>query len=119
MKPQTARVLRRLRHGPVGSTDFAAPDVCDGLSPITRVAPRVLELRELGFVIRSERAANGTAVYTLEHDVERAAGSRVGVPGRPVDDGATKDAPDGSLSTGSLFDAQEFAAGRASYRDAA
>lgn len=71
MKPQTARVLARLRQRPVGAMDFQPPNICDGGQPITRVAGRILELRELGFEIRSDRAANGTAMYTLLVDVER------------------------------------------------
>ena len=62
---QIDRVLRALRSGPVAATDFAAPNVRDGGKPIMRVASRVLELREQGYLIFTTRRPNGVAVYQL------------------------------------------------------
>lgn len=129
MKPQTARVLSQLRERPVGAMDFQPPAVCDGGKPITRVAPRIRELRELGFVIRSERRRDGTALYTLEHDVEipQPSGERpTGTARRRADPCKGVQAPaaaDSSASRqahhdGSLFDADTYA-DRRGYEDAA
>lgn len=56
---QTQRVLRALRalgdHG-VTSVDFLPPTV-DGGPPILRVAARIHELREDGFVIQTRRGS--------------------------------------------------------------
>lgn len=63
-KSQTDRVLEALRRGPVGPVNFLPP-VCDGGSPILRLAPRILELRERGHKITVSKADDGTAVYRL------------------------------------------------------
>ena len=60
------RILAALEQGTVSPVDFAAPNVIDGGKPVMRVAARVKELRDAGYTIRSSRAANGIALYTLE-----------------------------------------------------
>jgi hypothetical protein len=63
---QRDRVLAQLkRTGRVSPVDFLLPDVCDGLKPILRVAPRVMELRDDGYSIETSTAPNGTAIYEL------------------------------------------------------
>jgi dienelactone hydrolase len=59
-----ARVLDWLeRHGEVNTTDFMLPGVCDGGTPITRLAARINELRDEGQAIRTVYQPNGTATY--------------------------------------------------------
>jgi hypothetical protein len=63
---QRDRVLRQLkRTGRVSPVDFLLPDICDGQTPITRLAPRIKELRDEGFEIETRIAPNHTAVYSL------------------------------------------------------
>lgn len=70
---QKARVLAALRsRGARGvcAVDFLAPDVIDNRNPITRVAARILELRDDGHTITVEGVRHGCAVYRLLHDVQ-------------------------------------------------
>lgn len=65
---QRDRVLRQLeRTGHVSPEDFLLPDVCDGLAPILRVAPRIGELRDQGLPIVTGTTRHGTALYVLQH----------------------------------------------------
>lgn len=65
---QAERVLRALRRaGERGLTavDFGLPHVVDGGEPVTRLAARVLELREQGHTIVKAGRRNKCAVYKL------------------------------------------------------
>jgi hypothetical protein len=67
---QAQRVARAFRRvGPRGITqlDFDAPTI-DGRAPIRRVASRVAELRDAGYVIRSDGRRQLMAVYVLVHE---------------------------------------------------
>lgn len=78
---QKARVLAALRsRGARGVTavDFLLPDVIDGGRPITRVAARVLELRDEGHTIVVDGERDSCAVYRLLHDAQD------GPPTRPA-----------------------------------
>jgi hypothetical protein len=70
---QRARVLAALRsrgaHG-VCSVDFLLPDIVDGGKPITRLAARMLELREDGHEIQVIGDRHGCAVYRLMRDAQ-------------------------------------------------
>jgi hypothetical protein len=91
---QRARVLAALRsRGADGvcSVDFLLPDVLDGGSPITRLAARMLELREDGHEIQVIGEKHGCAVYRLMRDAQDA---------RPV-----PPAPSAAETLGSLPDA--------------
>lgn len=69
---QNDRIAKRLlAHGAINTTDFLAPNVCDGGKPIIRLAARILELREDGWAIDRLVESNGTATYLL--GVEREA----------------------------------------------
>lgn len=65
---QRDRVLAALRragrHG-LTQVDFHAPDVVDHGAPITRLSPRIRELRELGHKIDVRRERKGLARYVL------------------------------------------------------
>lgn len=64
---QRERVLKMLhQRGALGVTpvDFAGPDVIDGGAPIMRLAPRVQELRDQGYVIRTFKKGQ-VAKYVL------------------------------------------------------
>ena len=64
---QKQRILAQLRAAGgrgVNPIDFLAPDVCDGGSPILRVAARILDLKNEGHVIDCQTEA-GVAVYVL------------------------------------------------------
>lgn len=66
---QKQRVLTALqRTGWQGITqvDFLAPHVIDGGKPVTRLAARILELREDGHAIRVVGERQECAVYQLE-----------------------------------------------------
>jgi hypothetical protein len=68
---QTDRVLALLRargDRGVNLTDFSLPGVVDGGKPITRLAARIIELRDRGFFISRTMDANGTARYTLDSE---------------------------------------------------
>lgn len=70
---QSARVLEALRKaGGRGVTqiDFLIPNVADGGSPITRVAARVLELKQDGHHIVTDGERDSCAVYKLVYDAE-------------------------------------------------
>lgn len=60
-----ARVLARLRLGPVKPTDFLLPGVVDGARPIMRVAARIKDLRDEGYGIQTGKGPGGVALYTL------------------------------------------------------
>ena len=67
---QKERVLKALQSaGAAGvcMTDFLAPDVCDGGTPITRMAARVLDLKNEGHQIDCVIEA-GVAVYVLRSE---------------------------------------------------
>lgn len=69
---QKGRVLELLKkRGQNGITqvDFLAPWVADGGKPITRLAARVLELRDAGFNIENRGTRNGCVVYVLADPV--------------------------------------------------
>lgn len=75
MAGQKARVLAALRsrgaHG-ITAVDFLLPDVIDRGKPVTRVAARVLELRQDGHRIVVEGERDGCYVYRLLEDVQDA-----------------------------------------------
>lgn len=50
-------------HGSFNEVEFAAPNVADGGDPIQRVAARIFELRQLGWLIDTRREPNQTATY--------------------------------------------------------
>jgi hypothetical protein len=60
LKPQTRALLEELRKGPVSSLD------CLRVVGSYRASARVMELRQAGYLIRTERKAGQTAVYFLE-----------------------------------------------------
>jgi hypothetical protein len=65
---QTDRVLAVLRVRPVSIADFDRQPACDGGNRITRLAPRILELKRRGCVITSRMVPLGStrvAQYTL------------------------------------------------------
>jgi hypothetical protein len=63
---QRDRVLAQLkRRGHVYRTDFLLPTVIDGGSPILGVPQRIQELRDRGYPILTDTAANGTAIWRL------------------------------------------------------
>lgn len=71
---QVERVERLLRQrGEQGVTpvDFLLPNIVDGGRPITRVAARVLDLRNQGLNITTSGTRNGVAVYVLRVPVKR------------------------------------------------
>lgn len=89
---QKARALAALRtRGADGlcTTDFLAPDVIDHGPPITRLAARILELREDGHEIVEIGRVNGCAIYRLLQDAQDAPPTR---------------APSAAESLGGLFD---------------
>lgn len=51
------------RHGSFNEVEFAAPNVVDGGDPIQRVAARIYDLKQEGWVIDTRRERNGTATY--------------------------------------------------------
>lgn len=76
---QVERVLALLRERAgagrgVNTTELQELPVADGGRPILRLAARVHQLRERGFVISGRRERNGTQTYVLlaEPEVERA-----------------------------------------------
>ena len=60
LKPQTRALLEELRKGPVSSLD------CLRVVGSYRASARVMELRQAGYIIRTERKSGQTAVYFLE-----------------------------------------------------
>lgn len=64
--------LRRAGRGGLTQIDFHGPHVVDGGAPITRLAPRIQELRERGHWIDARRD-RGLARYVLRRDAERSA----------------------------------------------
>jgi hypothetical protein len=117
---QADRILAALRSGPFAATDFAAPNIRDGLAPIFRVAARIGELRDQGYEITTGRLTNGVAVYTLTSDVGvgddgRTSAGRRSLTEPTVIPGAFTPRPDAaagiSLSAGggSLFNTDEYA----------
>jgi hypothetical protein len=54
----------------ITQVDFLGPNVIDGGKPILRLAPRINELRELGWIIKTFIEADGTARYVLVPHVE-------------------------------------------------
>jgi hypothetical protein len=72
---QRARVLAALRSRGargVSAPDFLLPDIIDGGKPITRLAARMLELREDGHEIQVIGENHGCAVYRLMRDAQDA-----------------------------------------------
>ena len=68
-RPRTQRdrvlvALKRAGRRGLTQIDFHAPHVVDGGTPITRLAPRIREMREQGHQIISRRD-NGLARYVL------------------------------------------------------
>lgn len=59
------RFLTRLQKGPVSVIDFLAPNVIDGLKPITRLAARKYDLIQDGHDVREIGVRNGCSVYGL------------------------------------------------------
>lgn len=101
---QRKRVLAALRvRGARGvcAVDFLAPDVIDGQAPITRLAARMLELREDGHEIKVIGEQHGCAVYRLMRDAQ--------------DDPAPAPAPSAAETLGSLFDNAPHAPANAIY----
>jgi hypothetical protein len=91
---QKLRVLAALRsRGARGitSVDFLLPNIIDGGKPITRVAARVLELRQENHRIVVEGERDGCYIYRLLEDAQDA---------RPV-----PPAPSAAETLGSLPDA--------------
>lgn len=109
---QRERLLNALRergfHG-LSQLDFFAPHVCDGGEPITRIAARVEELRDAGYVITSAKEPDRgkCAVYRL---VREPASGPVLAAGPHTREGATDPQP--------LFDLGDEPA-NAIYEDAA
>lgn len=63
---QAERVLKASRSfRGTCQADFLEPYVCDGGSPITRVAARIQDLEEQGHVFEILHDRNGTRVYRL------------------------------------------------------
>ena len=81
---QSERVLRALRAvGPRGITqaDFSGlHGTPDNGPPITRVAARIVDLKERGCVIEAAGKRNNSKVYVLKHEPGRL------VDNRPPDD---------------------------------
>lgn len=104
---QQDRVLAALRRaGRFGITqvDFSLPDVVDGGKPITRVAARIKDLRDVGHIIAKRGTRSRCAVYILKRQV---------VSDEPVRDQPRLGGPDrtvgeppsaGSSDTTTLFD---------------
>jgi hypothetical protein len=64
VKSQNDRVLEALRKGPVSPAMFLPP-VCDGGTPVLRLAARVGVLRDRGCVIETFAQEDSTALYRL------------------------------------------------------
>lgn len=71
MLSQCDRVVRALIQHPAGVSqpDFDAP--VDGGKPIRRLASRIVELRDRGYVIETRRLPNRVALYVLVSVPER------------------------------------------------
>ena len=78
-KQRVLRALERQQGLGVKSIDFDAGRVIDGGKPIRRLAARIGELRDEGYVIRS-RTKNGICTYTLIPRTEPVAGSVLTTP---------------------------------------
>lgn len=90
---QTDRVLHALRaRGGKGicTTDFLLPAVCDGGAPITRLAARIQDLKQRGYIIATAGERHGCAVYILVREPSSA--EQAGAPGAPP---VTPNAPAG------------------------
>lgn len=112
---QRARVLRALKTGPVRATAFSLPNVIDDGPPIYRVAARVQELRDAGYVIETTRFSVGAAVYELisEPDLVRDASDGVGDrdarrrgPTDPTGTAASPTSPSGAGGQQAVRDSQ-------------
>lgn len=68
---QSQRVLAALRNGPVNTTDFAQLPVIDGGKPVLRIAARIFDLQQQGYLITTRRRSNATVDYRLVGDVEQ------------------------------------------------
>jgi hypothetical protein len=109
---QKQRILAQLRSSGgrgVNPIDFLAPDVCDGGTPILRVAARILDLKNEGHVIDCQTEA-GVAVYVLRSEapvVTHSQPSSVVVIDAPVGNsgGIAGESPE---EPGGLFDASVF-----------
>jgi len=109
---QKQRILAQLKAAGgrgVSPTDFLAPNVCDGGSPILRVAARILDLKNEGHSIDCQTEA-GVAVYVLRSSapvVTHSQPSRVVVNDAPVGNsgGIAGGSPE---EPGGLFDASVF-----------
>jgi hypothetical protein len=108
---QKQRILDALKNAGgrgVSTTDFLAPDVCDGGKPILRVAARILDLKNEGHTIDCQTEA-GVAVYVLRSEalvVTHSQPSRGVVVGAP--NGNTGVAGGSLEEPGGLFDASIF-----------
>lgn len=71
---QSERVLAALRKGPVNTVHFAQIPVIDGGKPILRIAARVFDLQQQGYLITTRRRSNATVDYVLVGDVDRSDG---------------------------------------------
>jgi hypothetical protein len=109
---QADRILAALRSGPFAATDFAAPNIRDGLAPIFRVAARIGELRDQGYEITTGRLTNGVAVYSLTSDVGVGDGSRTSAIEPTVIPGVQAPRPGGDSTppavAANLFDTGEY-----------
>ena len=79
MSPECARVLAQLERQPVSQVDFLAPDVIDGLKPITRLAARIRDLKdELGedAIVDTGQRRNHCKIYALAHGARLPKGRR-------------------------------------------
>jgi hypothetical protein len=81
--------LERDRRRGITQVDFLLPDVIDGGAPITRVAARVKDLRDLGHRIETRGERDSCAVYVL---AEPAAAPSWHQPPTPVASGAAEGA---------------------------
>jgi hypothetical protein len=110
---QKQRILAQLQAAGgrgVSPVDFLAPDVCDGGSPILRVAARILDLKNEGHSIDCQTEA-GVAVYVLRASAPVVTHSpsnrKVVVNTAPVENsgGSASESPEEPFG---LFDASVF-----------
>lgn len=68
---QRDRILAALRRGPVNTVAFCQAPVIDGGKPILRIAARIFDLQQQGYLITTRRRSNATVDYVLVGGVER------------------------------------------------